>query len=373
MDWDELKAGLKAYGQKIGIAKLGVTDTQPLTDHLPRLFARQKAGYRFAINEGDPEKRVSPQLHLPQAKSIISVAVPYPWQDNGKPDSSGPSRGRMSVISRGLDYHQVVRGKLQQLKEFILAKVPQARVEMFVDTGEILEKAVAVKAGLGWFGHHTLLVTPEFGSWVSLGELLTDLPLSADEPGRDRCGACRRCVEACPAKALDEDKNINLDRCLACITQSKALPPREVMNLMGDNLYGCDICQLACPYNQKTGKGNLVEYKYDLEESYPVLTEILKLTNAEFKRRFGHTSGAWRGKTPLQRNAVIAAGNLRDNFAVPVLAEVLSSDTRPVLRGAAAWALGQIRTEQGRAALLRASAIEQDDEVLTEIKAALQN
>lgn len=373
VDWAELKAEIKAYGQEIGISKMGFTDTQPLMEHLPRLLSRQNAGYKFAINEGDPQKRVCPQLHLPEAKSIISVAVAYQWQDNGKPDSTGPTRGRMSVITRGPDYHQVVRDKLQQLKDFILAKVPQARVEMFADTGEILEKAVAVKAGLGWFGHNTLLVTPEFGSWVSLGELLTDLPLPADQPSGGNCGACRRCVEACPTKALDEDKNINLDRCLACITLSKGLPPREIRNLMEDSLYGCDICQLACPYNQKTGEGNPAEYKYGLEESYPVLTEILQLTNGEYKRRFGHTSGAWRGKTPLQRNAVIAAGNLRDTSAVPVLAEVLSSDTRPALRGAAAWALGQIGTEQGRAALLKASAIEQEHDVLTEIKAALQN
>jgi epoxyqueuosine reductase len=373
MDWVDLKAEIKAYGQEIGIAKMGFTDAQPLMDHLPRLLSRQKAGYKFAINEGDPGKRISPQLHLPQAKSIIAVAVAYPWQDNEKPDNTGPARGRISVISRGPDYHRVVGEKLQQLKDFIVAKVPQAKVEVFTDTGEILEKAIAVKAGLGWFGHNTLLVTPEFGSWVSLGELLTDLPLPADLPSSDNCGSCQRCVEACPTNALDEDKNLNPDRCLACLTLSKALPPREIRNLMGDTLYGCDICQLACPYNQKIGEINYVEHNCGLEESYPVLMEILHLNNAEYKKRFGHTSGAWRGRTPLQRNAVIAAGKLRDSSAVPALAAILSSDPRPVLRGAAAWALGEIGAEQGRAALVKASATEQDSAVLTEINAALQH
>lgn len=367
-----MKAEIRAYGQEIGIDKMGFTDAQPLMEHLPRLLSRQKAGYKFAINEGEPEKRVSPHLHLPQAKSIISIAVAYSWEDSVKPDTGGPARGRISVISRGPDYHRVVMGKLQQLKEFIVAKVPAAKIKLSVDKGEILEKAIAVKAGLGWFGRNTLLVTPEFGSWVSLGELLTDLPLPVDGSSQDSCGSCRRCVEACPTKAIDEDKNIDLDRCLACITLSKALPPPETRFLMGDTLYGCDICQSACPYNQKTGGTKQYQCPGDLEEAYPVLVEILQLNNSEYKKRFGHTSGAWRGKTPLQRNAVIVAANLRDFSAIPALVKILSFDTRPVMRGTAAWALGNMGTEQCRVALIKASDLEQDNTVLTEIKAALK-
>lgn len=371
MDWIKVKAEIRAFGAEIGIDKIGFTDALPLTEHLPLLLSRQNAGYRFAINEGDPQKRISPMLHLLQAKSIISVAVAYSGHNGEKPKTAEPVRGRISVISQGVDYHKVVRAKLTKLREFILANVPDAQLEMFVDTGEILEKAIAVKAGLGWFGRNTLLITPEFGSWVSLGELVTNLPLPADEPCPDSCGPCRRCVTACPTRAIDEEKNINLDRCLACLTLSKALPPVEVREQMGDSLYGCDICQAICPINQKNGAAKQIQGSIAVDEAYPILLDILQMCNAEFKKRFGHTSGVWRGRTPMQRNAVITAGNLQDFSAIPALKAILAADPRPVLRAAAAWALGKLGTEQCQDALLKALAVEQDNEVLTEINLAL--
>lgn len=372
MNWASFKEAVREYGYVIGIDKMGFTDVRPLSEHLPRLIARQKSAYKFAINEGDPEKRVSPALHLPEAKSIISVAVAYPGQDMQEQSGDISARGRISLIARGPDYHTVVRDKLARLAGFIKSEVPEAKTVSFTDTGEILEKAIAVKAGLGWIGRNTLLITPEFGSWVSLGELLTNLPLPPDEPFEGGCGTCRRCIEACPTGALDEDRNLNLDRCLAGITLTKTLPPKEIRPAMDNLLYGCDYCQLVCPHNKKTQETGRPDYCRNYEDSFPTLDEVLNLTNSEFKRRFGHTSAAWRGRTPMQRNAVIAAGNLRDTAAVPALTAILFSDPRPVLRGAAAWALGQIGGEKSSKALQMVSATEQDPVVQAEIVLALQ-
>ncbi|MHB9093766.1 MAG: tRNA epoxyqueuosine(34) reductase QueG [Eubacteriales bacterium] len=376
MDWVSIKDEIKNYARIIGIDKIGFTDARPLSEHLPLLIRRKDAGHAYAVNEGDPHKRVDPSKHIPDAKSVISAAVVYPWQETSQEPAaqsvSGPARGRISLISRGTDYHVVVRDKLEKLREHIMSVVPKAQTIITVDNEEILEKAIAVKAGLGWFGRNTLLVTPEYGSWVCLGELITDLPFPPDQPLGSGCGSCRRCVDSCPTGALDEDKNLNPDRCLAAITQSKCLPPPGIRELMGKTLYGCDICQQACPYNAKAKAVGHREFTGDPENAFPVLAEILDMTNAAYKKRFGLTSGAWRGRTPLQRNAVIAAANLKDAGTVPALVKILCSDSRVVMRGAAAWALGEIGTLAGIQALEKALKTEKDPQVMVEIENGLK-
>jgi len=369
IDWPGLKEKIKEYAVSVGIDKIGFTDAQPLTGHLPRLLKRINTGYRCELKLGSPEKRVDPSAHLKDAKSVISVAVAYPW---GDPPiyNSGRGRGRISFISRGRDYHAVVKSKLEKLRSYILSEAPQAKIITMVDTEELLEKAMAVKAGLGWFGKHTLLVTPEYGSWVCLGELITDLPFPPDRPIDGDCGGCRKCIDSCPTKALDEDKNLDPDRCLAGLTQSKGLFQPELRELMGNTLYGCDICQTACPQNKKAKPAVHKEFTYEHEDAFPLLSDLFGMTDADFKRRFGHTSGAWRGRTPIQRNAVIAAGNLKDRGAVPALVKILTSDSRSVMRGAAAWALGKIGVPEGIEALKRALENEKDPVVLEEIEEA---
>ncbi len=374
-DWAGLKEMIKEYAGSTGIDKIGFTDVQPLTEHLPRLYRRKNANYRYAIREGDPQKRIDPRLHMPEAKSVISVAIAYPWQETVPSRESGPepepAKGRVSFVARGTDYHVVVGAKLAGLREFILSLVPTARLMVMVDKAEILEKALAVRAGLGWFGKNTLLVTPEYGSWVYLGELVTDLPFPPDQPLARDCGHCRKCLDSCPAGALDEEKNLNPDRCLAGITLSRLLPDRELRDLMGNTLYGCDLCQLVCPYNQEAGRTEHEEFRPQGEEDFPVLADLFKMTNSGFIRRFGHTSAAWRGKTTIQRNAVIAAGNLKDNGSVPALIRIVASDSRPAMRRAAAWALGKISSPEGLQALRAALDHEPDPEVIEEIRYGL--
>ncbi len=314
---------------------------------------------------------------MPEAKSVISVAIAYPWQETapsrkpGPEPEPGPAKGRVSFVARGTDYHVVVGAKLAGLRKFILSLVPTARLMVMVDKAEILEKALAVRAGLGWFGKNTLLVTPEYGSWVYLGELVTDLPFPPDQPLACDCGSCRKCLDSCPAGALDEEKNLNPDRCLAGITLSRLLPDRELRDLMGNTLYGCDLCQLVCPYNREAGRTEHEEFRPQDEEDFPVLADLFKMTNSGFIRRFGHTSAAWRGKTTIQRNAVIAAGNLKDPGTVPALINILTTDHRPVMRGAAAWALAKINNPAGILALARARQTETHPAVIEEIENGL--
>lgn len=373
-DWAEFKEKVKKYAYIIGIDKIGFTDGRPFTEHLPILQKRLEEGYVYAINEGEPSKRINPAAHLKGVKSIISVAVCYPARHlEDEKYAHNSTYGRVSFISRGKDYHHIIEDMLQKLSAYIKENSPiPAESVLMVDTGELLEKAVSARAGLGWIGKHTLLVTPEFGSWVCLGEMITNLPFPRDEAVRHSCGNCTICVEACPTKALDGMGNLNPDRCLASITQTKKTLPQELRPLMKNYIYGCDVCQKACPYNRKAKQTYLTECNYDINDAYPSLKELLTMSRQEFNRRFGHTSGAWRGRTVWQRNALIAAGNLQNEELVPYICDLLINDPRVQIRIAAAWALGRIRNEKAISALHTAKEKEKNEQVMEEINLAIQ-
>lgn len=378
----ELKEEIKKHAYSLGIDKLGFTVAKRLENHHSRLLRRQSERYVYSINEGDPAKRIDPSLCFPEAKSVICAAVAYNGQDP-HPLTGGllqtGSRGRLSFISRGKDYHNIMYERLEKLQQYITDKVPWADISIMVDKEEILEKAFAVEAGLGWFGKNTLLVTPQFGSFVYLGELVSNIPFPADTPLTEDCGDCERCINACPTGALDRRKNLNPDLCLAGVSQYKGLIAPELREKMGNTIYGCDVCQIFCPYNRKSK--TMIEAPTDDsdkdppqdDEHFPVLKELLSMNNSEFKKKFGHTSGAWRGRTVFQRNAAIAAGNVVDEGSVPVLINILKNDSRPVMRATAAWALGKIGHSDGKDALHQALSSESDLTVITEIRSSLDS
>lgn len=375
---NEIKKEIKKYAYSLGINKIGFADAKPLENHLSRLLRRQNGNYSYSINEGDPARRIDLSMGFPEARSVICAAVAYNGQDYIPPDDDSlksGARGRLSFISRGRDYHAIMCERLEKLKLYIMKVISGANISIMVDKEEILEKAFAVEAGLGWFGKNTLLVTPEFGSFVYLGELVTDISFPPDSPINEGCGACSKCLEACPTRALDQKKNLNPDRCLAGISQYKGIIEPEIRGLMRNTIYGCDICQMVCPYNSRV----VIDRNTDVHDSresgfagydqaFPLLSELLQMSNAEFKKRFGYTAGAWRGRTVFQRNAIIAAGNARDDNFVPELIRILQKDSRPVMRGTAAWALGRIGSPEAYSALKEALSWEQDQSVIDEIK-----
>lgn len=372
MNIEELKEEIIAYSKEIGIDKIGFTTAGTFTELKNRLLRQQSLNYQSGFEEPDIEKRVNPSLLLEEPRSIISIAIAYPSKMNHRVESKkGERRGIFSRASWGLDYHHVLNDRLKKLEEFITTKVPDARLKSMVDTGELSDRAVAERAGIGWSGKNCAIITPEFGSYVYLGEMITSIPFEPDTPIEDQCGSCTKCLDACPTGALVQGGQINAQRCISFLTQTKTFIPDEYRDKIGNRIYGCDSCQTACPVNKGKNYHFHEELEPQPEVAKPLLKPILKLSNREFKAKFGHVSGAWRGKKPIQRNAIIALGHFKDETAIPDLVDILENEGSPVSRGTAAWALGKIGGETAFAALNKAQEHEQDLEVQNEIEKAL--
>ena len=367
-----LKEELIAYSRTIGIDKIGFTTAEPFHELKKRLIEHQRLGYASGFEEPDVEKRTNPRAILPSAQSIIAIALAYPARMENPPRSRpGAYRGFICRAAWGEDYHRILKGKLEQLEQFIKERVPSAQCLSMVDTGALSDRAVAERAGIGFVGKNTALITKEFGSWVYLGEMLTSIPFEPDEPVTESCGSCTRCLDACPTGALVQGGQLNAQKCLAYLTQVKTLVPKPFREKMGNRLYGCDTCQLVCPKNDGKNFTHHPQMKPDPEVAKPLLKPLLFLSNRQFKERFGSTAAAWRGKKPIQRNAIIALAHFKDQSAVPDLIRLLKEDPRPVIRGTAAWALGRIGGLQAVTALKEAKEREQDDSVRAEIEEAL--
>ena len=373
MNINQFQQQLIEYAASIGIDKIGFTSASPFHELKNRLVRQQELNFASGFEEPDIEKRTQPELLLAEAESIISIAIAYPSKMKDAPQSvKGARRGIFARASWGMDYHTVLREKLALLELFILTHIPNARLRSMVDTGELSDRAVAERAGIGWSAKNCAIITPEFGSYVYLGEMITSIPFAPSEQMEDQCGDCRLCLDICPTGALIEGGQLNAQRCIAFITQTKTIVPDEFRAKIGNRIYGCDTCQTICPKNK--GKANLHQeaFKPEPELVKPLLLPLLKMTNRTFKETFGHMSGAWRGKNPIQRNAIIALAHFKEEAAVPILIDLLENDARPVIRGTAAWAIGKINTEEGLRALEKAKQIETVEEVLKEIKKGLQ-
>ncbi len=373
MNIHDLQREFVAYAMSIGVDKIGFTTAAPFTELKNRLRRQQELGFQSGFEESDIEKRTEPLQLLEGAESIVAIAVAYPSKMKDAPaGKKGARRGIFCRASWGVDYHTALRQRLALLKAWLEERVRNVRIESMVDTGALVDRAVAERAGIGWSGKNCSIITPEFGSYVYLGELVTNIPFAPDKPMEDECGECRLCLDVCPTGALIEGGQLNSQRCIAFLTQTKGYLPDEFRSHIGNRLYGCDTCQTVCPKNK--GKINWIheEFKPDPELAKPLLTPLLTISNREFKAKFGHVSGSWRGKKPIQRNAILALAHFKEDAAVPDLIELLEKDERPVIRGTAAWALGKIGGEQAENALLAAQDQEQDEEVLVEINKGLQ-
>ncbi|MBU8915781.1 tRNA epoxyqueuosine(34) reductase QueG [Neobacillus sp. 114] len=372
MDIQTLKQEIIAYSKEIGIDKIGFTTADPFTELKNRLIRQQELGYQSGFEEPDIEKRTTPALIMNGAQSIISIALAYPSKMTYRVESKkGERRGIYARASWGQDYHHIIKDRLQKLEEFILMKVPEAQLKSMVDTGELSDRAVAERAGIGWSGKNCAIITPEFGSYVYLGEMITSIPFEPDSLVEDQCGSCTKCLEACPTGALIQGGQINAQRCVSFLTQTKGFIPDEFREKIGNRIYGCDSCQTACPHNKGKNFHFHAEMEPDPEAVKPLLKPILKLSNREFKNRFGYLAGSWRGKKPIQRNAMIALAHFKDETAVDDLIEVLENEASPVARGTAAWALGKIGGDSAEAALVKALDHEADIEVRNEIEKGL--
>ncbi|KKB35669.1 tRNA epoxyqueuosine(34) reductase QueG [Bacillus thermotolerans] len=374
MDYQQLKQEIIEYSRIIGIDKIGFTSASPFTELKSRLLRQQELGYASGFEEKDIDKRVDPSLLLEEPRSIIAIALAYPSKmKESVKGKRGERRGIFCRASWGEDYHTILRGRLKKLEAFISSKVPDARFRSMVDTGELADRAVAERAGIGWSGKNCSIITPEFGSYVYLGEMVTNLPLEPDAPIENQCGTCTKCLDACPTGALVQGGQLNAQRCIAFLTQMKGFMPEEFREKLGNRIYGCDTCQTVCPKNKGIDFHLHEEMEPDAEAVRPLLEPLLHLSNKEFKQTFGYMSGSWRGKKPIQRNAIIALAHFKEEESVPALVDVLLNDVRPVIRGTSAWALAKIGGGQALEALLAAKEKETDEEVQQEIEQAISS
>lgn len=373
MDYREFKKDIIAYSKTIGIDKIGFTSASTFEEMKVRLITQQELNYQSGFEEKDIEKRVNPSLLLNQPKSIISIALAYPSKMKERVVSKkGARRGIFCRASWGTDYHVVLKDRLQKLEDYIKERIPDALCKSMVDTGELVDRAVAQRAGIGWSGKNCAIITPEFGSYVYLGEMITNLPLEPDTPMEDQCGTCNKCIEVCPTGALVQGGQLNAQRCIAFQTQTKGFLAEEFREKLGNRIYGCDTCQTVCPKNKGIDFHNHPEMEPDPEIAKPLLQPLLFISNKEFKEKYGHISGSWRGKKPIQRNAIIALAHFKEEGAIGDLITVMKKDPRPVIRGTAAWALGKIGGDESKTALELARQQEADHEVLKEMDDALQ-
>jgi epoxyqueuosine reductase len=373
-----LKEKIIAESKRLGIDKIGFASAEPFYE-LETLLVEQRArGYNSGFEHQIIEERIYPERTFENPQTIIAIALAYPTKMKEKVPRD-EKRGQFARASWGIDYHDILKQRLEALIEFIRSQAQdlktkeQWRFAPQVDTGELVDVAVAQRAGLGFIGRNGLLITEEYGSFVYLGEIVTNIAFEVDEPVPFGCGDCTRCVKACPTKALLGDGRMNAQRCLSYQTQTKGMMPTEYRKKMHNVIYGCDICQLVCPYNRGKDFHFHEEMEPEVDTVYPKLKPMLSMSNKEFKQQFGHLSGAWRGKKPLQRNAIIALANLGDRSALPEIF-ACTQDIRPVIRATAVWAIGKLGNKEPEKWLLllqELAAKETEAEVIEELKVAI--
>jgi epoxyqueuosine reductase len=371
-DWRRLKDELKRRAPELGIDKIGFAAADPFDALRDVLLRHREKGRESGFEEPDIEKRVRPDLNFDRPRSLIAVAVAYPSRLTNAPRSvKGAPRGMLSRTAWGEDYHRVLARRMERLAACIREYVPEARLTSMADTGALVDRAVAERAGIGWIGKNCAVITPEYGSWVFLGEMITNLPFEPDAPLAQDCGDCTLCLDACPTGALEGPGELNAPRCLSFLTQTKGMLDDEDKHKLGSRLYGCDTCQLVCPKNKGLNWTHQPELQPDPEEVKPLLMPLLALTNRQYREKYGHNASSWRGRTPIQRNAIIALGNFREAAAVPQLSELMVHDPRPAIRESAAWALGRIGGASAEAALRQAAERETDERVRAAIGRAI--
>jgi epoxyqueuosine reductase len=298
------------------------------------------------------ERRKSPRAIWPDVKSIIMLGLSYGPERDPLQALGMRSRGAISVYAQGADYHDVIKSKLKALAARVQDVAP-GEVKTFVDTAPVMEKPIAAKAGLGWQGKHTNLVSRDFGSWLFLGSIFTTAEIAPDPPEEDHCGACRRCLDVCPTKAFVAPYQLDARACISYLTiEHKGPIPRSLRPLMGNRIYGCDDCLAVCPWNKFAVQGREAKLAAREVLRAPALAELARLDDAQFRALFAKTAIKRTGRDRFVRNVLIAIGNSGDAALAPEAVRLLD-DASPLVRGAAVWALGQLLPRENIVALAK--------------------
>ncbi len=335
---------LKSRALAEGFSAVGITSAK-----LPRDVAENLDGFISAGHHGTmhwmaetKDRRGSPDVMWAGAKSAIVLAMNYGQGLDAFARLEAKSSGVISAYALNRDYHDVIKGKLKRLATWF-ARAAGADVKVFVDTAPLMEKPLAARAGLGWQGKHTNLVSRELGSWFFLGVILTDAELLIDHAEIDHCGTCRACLDICPTQAFTAERQIDARRCISYLTiEHKGVIPVEFRKAMGNRIYGCDDCLAVCPWNKFAQMAHEAKFAARADLVAPPLRELLALDDAAFRVKFSGSPVKRIGRKNFVRNCLIAAGNSDDQELVPIVT-TLTHDPSPIIQEAAQWALQELQ------------------------------
>ena len=344
---ERLRAFIDAEARRLGFDAVAVTtpDSTPLVpDHLAGYVGKGHHGTMEWMAE-TAARRGDPRALWPDVRSVIMLAMNYGPDSDPLDLISRPDRGAISVYARHRDYHDIIKGRLKEVAQKLVAR-SGAEVKVFVDTAPVMEKPLAAAAGIGWQGKHTCLVSRDFGAWLFLGSIFTTAELQPDDAAQDRCGSCRACLDICPTNAFPAPYRIDARRCISYLNiELKGPIPREFRKAIGNRIYGCDDCLAVCPWNkfaQQASEAKLVA-RADLQE--PRLADLLVLDDAAFRALFSGSPVKRIGRDRFIRNVLIAAGNSGEASLAPQV-RLLLADASPLVRGAAVWALAELEGPQ---------------------------
>jgi len=342
-----IEADIRAQAQTLGFDAVGFARAELPPEAGLRLRALVESGHHGEMGwmAERMEQRASPEGLWPDVRSVISLGMSYAPAGDALATLARPERGNLSVYARNRDYHDVIKGKLKHLAQFIVshAAADHPQVKVFVDTAPIMEKPLAAQAGLGWQGKHSNLVSRRHGSWLFLGEIFTTLDLNPDAPHADRCGSCTRCMVACPTAAITAPYRLQPTRCISYLTiEHKGPIPEEFREAMGNRIYGCDDCLAVCPWNRFAEAGREAKLAARADLVAPALRDLARLDDAAFRALFAGSPVKRIGRNRFLRNVAIAIGNSGDHALLPEVVR-LSAEADAVLAEAAAWAVARLQ------------------------------
>ncbi|HVA15213.1 MAG TPA: tRNA epoxyqueuosine(34) reductase QueG [Stellaceae bacterium] len=362
----DAKAAIRAAALDIGFDAVGFARPELAADarqHLAEFLARGYHGDMGWLAARSAE-RVSPKTLWPEVKTVVVLGLNYAPDGDALAGLALPGHANISVYARGRDYHDVLKSRLKALARRIVADRPGA-LKVFVDTAPVMEKPLAMSAGLGWQGKHTNLVSRAYGSWLFLGEIYLSLELPPDPPEADHCGACHACLDICPTQAFPAPYRLDARRCISYLTiEHEGHIPEALRPAIGNRIYGCDDCLAACPWNKFAQTAR--ETRFAARAAPPALAELVALDDAGFRARFAGTPVKRTGRDRFIRNVLIAIGNSGDASLAPSAAARLD-DPSPLVRAMAVWAAARLlgKAERARLGAARAAA-ERDPEVCAE-------
>lgn len=380
MNKQELTKKVKEKARDLGFDLVGITspDPPPHFDVYKNWLSADFHGeMKYLANDRAIEWRADPHRLLPDCKSILVLGIPYskPSKKTRLTKEPGP-QGRIASYAWGDDYHETLQPRLQQLVSFMEEQVGASFPNRwYTDTGPILERDFAQRAGQGWIGKNSMLINPKRGSYYLLAEILLAIQLEHDQPfASDHCGTCTRCIEACPTDCILPDRTLDANRCISYLSiELKGTIPHEMRSQMEDWVFGCDICQQVCPWNIRFAP-EMGDKDFAPRQGHTLvdLEKEIRLNTYGFNHKFKNNPVKRPKRRGYLRNVAIALGNARQPRSVPVLFQVFGEEPEALVRGAIAWALAEIGGQEARTALNKALRTENDASVLNEIELALE-